>query len=280
LENDHIFPTAKLKALGYGKDNRVKYALAQELTNRAILTKFANRTKSDANAIDYLRSVKLKFPKALKLQCIPEDQELWKIENYDDFLEERRKMLAKQLNSFLETITATEDTVVPVLMEDLIAEGESEELEFKSTLRWDLKENCINKKLEEVVIKTIAAFANSQGGTLLIGVTDDGEIIGLDHDYNSLGEVDKDKLEVHLRNLLNQQFGTSFITSKVVIKFHEIGDKEICQIETTAAKNPVIVKPKDNNGQPVEKFYVRSGNSSQEMPISEMNKYIEERFHS
>jgi len=280
LERDHIFPYSKLKEIGYGIGNLVKYALAQELTNRAILTQVANRTKSDTLAADYLSSVKSKFPKALKLQCIPEDEELWKIENYEQFLEERRKMLAKQLNSFLEKITATEDTVVPVLMEDLIAEGESDELEFKSTLRWDLQDNCINKKLEDVVIKTVAAFANSQGGTLLIGVADDGEILGLDHDYNSLGGADRDKFELHLRNILNQQFGTGFITSKVVIKFHEIRDKEVCQIETASAKKPVIVTPKDKNGQPVERFYVRSGNTSQEMQLSEMNKYIEERFLS
>ena len=97
LERDHIFPYSKLKEIGYGIGNLVKYALAQELTNRAILTQVANRTKSDTLAADYLSSVKSKFPKALELQCIPEDEELWKIENYEQFLEERRKMLAKQL---------------------------------------------------------------------------------------------------------------------------------------------------------------------------------------
>ena len=102
LERDHIFPYSKLKEVGYGEGNRVKYALAQELTNRAILTQVANRTKSDTHAADYLATVKAKFPKALELQCIPEDPELWKIENYEQFLEERRQMLAKHLNTFFE----------------------------------------------------------------------------------------------------------------------------------------------------------------------------------
>ena len=280
LERDHIFPYSKLKEVGYGEGNRVKYALAQELTNRAFLTQVANRGKSAAHAADYLAEVKQKFPKALELQCIPEDPELWKIENYEQFLEERRKMLAKNLNGFLNKITATEETVAPVSLEDLIAEGESDELEFKSTLRWDVKEGMINKKLEEVIMKTVAAFANSQGGTLLIGVGDDGEVIGLEPDYHSLGGVDRDKFELHLRNLLNQQFGTGFVTSKVVVKFHEVEEKEVCQIETAAAKEPVIMKVKDKNGQLTEKFYARSGNSSQEIPLSEMNAYIKERFHS
>ncbi len=280
LERDHIFPYSKLKEMGYGEGNRVKYALAQEFTNRAILTQVANRTKSATHAADYLASVKAKFPKALELQCVPEDVELWRIENYELFLEERRKTLAKHLNDFLDKITATEETVAPVSLEDLIAEGESDELEFKSTLRWDLKDGTLNKKLEEVILKTVAAFANSQGGTLLVGVADDGEVLGLEWDYHSLGGGDRDKFELHLRNLLNQQFGAGFVTSKVAIKFHTIEDKEVCQIETSTAKEPIILKVKDRNGHSVEKFYARSGNSSQEIPLSEMNAYIKERFHS
>lgn len=280
LERDHIFPYSKLKERGYGEGNRIKYALAQELTNRAILTQVANRTKSATHAEDYLVEVKQKFPKALGLQCIPEDTELWKIENYEQFLEERRKMLAKNLNGFLERITATEDTIAPISLEDMIAEGESDGLEFKSTLRWDLKEGTVNKKLEEVIMKTVAAFANSAGGTLLIGVNDDGEPLGLAPDYLSLGGVDRDKFELHLRNLLNEQFGKGFVTSKIGIAFHEVGGKEVCLVETAAAKEPVIVKIKDKNGQVLEKFFARSGNSSQEIPLSEMNAYIKERFHS
>ena len=83
------------------------------MTNRAILTQVANRTKSDTNAADYLASVKEKFPKALELQCIPLDEGLWQIENYEEFLEERRELLAEHLNAFLEKITATEEACRP-----------------------------------------------------------------------------------------------------------------------------------------------------------------------
>ena len=124
-------------------------------------------------------------------------------------------------------------------MEDLIAEGESDELEFKSTLRWDVKEGTVNKKLEDVIVKSVAAFANSQGGALLVGVADDGEVLGLEPDYHSLGGGDRDKFELHVRNLLNQQFGTGFVTSRIAITFHEIGEKDVCQIEITRAlRNP------------------------------------------
>lgn len=277
LENDHIFPYSKLKRAGYGKGNRVKYALAQELTNRAILTQVANRTKAAASAEGYLKSVKEKFPKALALQCIPESEELWLFEKYESFLEARRKLLARELNTFLEGITATEKAAAPVSLEDLIAEGESDELEFKSSLRWDAKEQRINKKLEEVIVKSVAAFANGEGGTLLVGVNDAGEIMGLGRDYASL-DGNRDEFELHLRNLLNQNFGVSFVTHNLGVRFPSVGDQEICQIDVLRSGKPIIVKVHDKNGQSHEKFYVRSGNSSQELPISEMHSYIKERF--
>ena len=278
LELDHIFPYSLLKKAGYGWENRVKYALAQEFTNRAILTKLANRTKSDSSAADYLRVVKRNFPNSLALQSIPEDEALWQIENYELFLEKRREMLAAELNAFLQNITSTEITQVPASAEDLIAEGESEGLEFKSTLRWDLKQGEVNKILEDVIMKTVAAFANSQGGILLIGVDDDGMVIGLEHDYYSLGNVDRDKFELHLRNLLNRHFEKGFVATKIKITFPLVEDEEICQIEVATATEPIVLKFKDRNGAPVEKFYVRSGNSSQEIPMSEFNKYIKTHF--
>jgi uncharacterized protein with ParB-like and HNH nuclease domain len=280
LEKDHIFPYSRLKKAGYNKGNRVKYALAQEFTNRAILTQVANRTKSATTAEEYLADVKACFPKALDLQSIPEDENLWKIENYELFLGERRKLLAGRLNGFLEGITETEEVVVPVSLEELIAEGESDELEFKSSLRWDYNEGQVDKEREHDVIKAVTAFANGQGGTLLIGVKDDGEILGLAHDYTSLGEADRDKFERHLRNILSNQLGASFVVSNVNIKFlNGIDDMEVCQVDVYPSKKAIVIKVKDKNGQWQEKFFVRSGNASPELSGTEMIAYIKERFN-
>jgi hypothetical protein len=278
LENDHVFPYSRLKKAGYGHGNRIKYALAQELTNRAILTKVANRTKSDKQAEIYLASVKKKFPNALDLQSIPLDSDLWRIDNYETFLGARRKILASQLNIFLEGITETAEAVAPASIEDLIAEGESDELEFKSSVRWDYKQTNVNKKLEGAILKSVAAFANGQGGTLVIGVGDNGSPLGLERDYASLGGIDHDKFELHLRNLFNQAFGQSFVANKLRMSFPSVGGMEICQIDIAQAQQPIVVKVIDGNGQQIEKFYVRSGNSSVEMPLSEMHSYISDRF--
>lgn len=278
LENDHIFPFSKLKAEGYGKDNRVKYALAQEVTNRAILTQVANRTKSDKGAAEYLAGVLTRSPNALKLQSIPADPELWKIENYEEFLIERRKMLTKELNSFLQNIATTDAATGAVSIEDMIAEGESDELEFKSSLRWDYQLNTGNKALEAVIVKGVAAFGNGNGGTILIGVNDHGVPLGLDRDYAALGGIDRDKYELHLRNVLGNAYGQAFTTSKVKLSFPIVEDVEICQLVIAPASKPLVTKVTDKSGQQSEKFYVRSGNASREMPLSEMQDYISERF--
>jgi hypothetical protein len=278
LEKDHIFPFSLLKKRGYGKENRIKYALAQELTNRAILTKVANRTKSDSEAYDYLSSVKKSFPKALALQCIPDDETLWQIDRYEDFLAFRRKTLADKLNAFLQGITETEETALPVTLEEMIAEGESDELEFKSSLRWDYRQGIVNKKLEEVILKSVAAFANKQGGTLIIGVDDNGQILGLERDYASLEAGDKDKFELHIQNLFKQSFGVSFSSGRIKVKFASVQGHEICQIEILPATQLVTLKMTDKNGQAVERIFVRTGNASQELPLSEVHGYVKERF--
>ncbi len=278
LENDHIFPYSKLKEQGFGQENRLKYSLAQELTNRAILTQIANRSKSATDAKAYLADVKERFPDSLALQCVPEDPALWEIENYELFLQTRRATLASNLNAFLKGITDTKPPEAAITLEELIAEGEDEELEFKSSLRWDFKEQATNKKLEEVIVKTVAAFANSQGGTLLIGVSDSGEILGLEGDYLSLGGANRDKFELHLRNLLNSAFGAAFVSSKLKVLFPAIGEVEICQVDVRPSIKPLVLTVRDKNGVGQEKFYVRSGNSSQELSLAEMPSYLAERF--
>ncbi len=278
LERDHIFPYSVLKAEGYGQHNRLKYALAQEITNRAVLTQVANRSKSDMLAQNYLAKVEKDFPAALKLQSIPLNQELWKLENYERFLAERRGMLADELNEFLESITKTVDTEVHMPLDEMIAEGESGDLEFKSSLRWSYRESRLDKKLEQVIMKSIAAFSNSEGGILLIGVDDEGELLGLDYDCTTL-DGNKDEFELHLRNLVNKHFGVGFATSKLSVSFTTIEDKEICRIDINRADEPQYLTVMDKNGAKSEKFFVRSGNSSLELPLKDISPYIQSRFN-
>lgn len=280
LEWDHIFAYSILKEAGYGWEDRHKYALAQEITNRAVITQVGNRSKSARLAEVYLQEVRDRFPNALKLQVIPEDEELWKLENFEGFLAARRKLLADQLNQFLSQITETADEKLTLDVAELISQGENHGLELKTTLRWDVREQKVNKALEEVILKTIAAFSNGEGGILLIGVTDDGDIAGLDDDYNTLKNGSKDSFEVHLKNLINQAYGTEFGVSNIKVTFPQVEEKEICMVEIKAGIKPVYTTVTDRNGARSQKFYVRSGNSSQEIGLMEISDYVKRRFEN
>jgi predicted HTH transcriptional regulator len=217
-----------------------------------------------------------KFPSALKLQVVPEDVNLWKLENFETFLKVRREMLAKELNQFLSSITVTEYSTEEMPIDELILEGENNVLEFKSSLRWNYETAEVDKKLELVILKSVSAFGNSDGGNLIIGVNDAGEMLGLEHDYRSL-EGDKDEFERHIRNLFNSNFGKVY-ASEISIKFPVINGEEICQISIPKSDKPLYLEVIDRSGQKQKKFYVRSGNTSQDIGLSEISEYINMKF--
>ena len=278
LEWDHIFPYSLLRDNGYSKNNRLKYSYAQEITNRAVLTQTANRKKSNNMAEEYLTETLEQFPDALRLQCIPEEKELWSLENFELFLEKRRVILANELNEFLDGITETTEEEVDIDLMEMIKAGENSEVEFKTTLRYDMRQNIVNKKLEEVILKTIAAFSNESGGTLIMGVDDDLNIIGLENDYRTLNNGNKDEFELHLRNLVNKSYGVEFATNNLDVQFPLVEDQEICVVTILGGVRPLYTEVSDKNGQKSKKFYVRSGNSSQEIDITEVASYINQRF--
>lgn len=280
LERDHIFAYSVLRDSEYfDMSDRFDYALAQEITNRAILTSTENRTKSAKFADVYLSQVKEEFPNALKLQCIPENEELWKIENYKKFLQARRELLTEKLNYYLNNISITNENIkTEIDLEEIIETGEHSFLEFKSTMRWNLREARQDKKMEEIILKSIAAFNNSEGGKLLIGVTDDGEILGLQDDYNTLKEANKDHFELHLRNIVNNAYGKDFATTQITVGFPVIEEAEICEIDVKPGTKPLFLEVISKNGQKQKKFFVRSGNSSQDLDIAETAEYVKRRF--
>ncbi len=85
-------------------------------------------------------------------------------------------------------------TNVSLGISDIISKGENNEVEFKSSLRFDYTENKINKELEYTVAKTISAFLNTKGGIILIGVDDSGKALGIKADYETLKKKNADGL--------------------------------------------------------------------------------------
>ena len=163
---------------------------------------------------------------------------------------------------------------------EILLEDENRYLEFKSSARWDYRQEKTNPELEKVILKTLAAFGNTDGGILLIGVDDDKNIIGLEKDFNTLKKSTADYYEIHLRNILHKMMGVKYVSQHIRMQFEDCDNqKTICIIKVLAANEPLYLKYKNKNGQIEEKFFVRSGNSSQEIDsIAEINDYINTRF--
>lgn len=166
---------------------------------------------------------------------------------------------------------------------DLLSKNESDQLEFKSTLRWDLKTSSLNLKLEGAILKTVAAFTNANGGNLLIGVSDNGQVLGLDLDYDSLADAkhgivgNADKFKLHLGILLKNTFGHAFATNKVTTTIHKIGNKEICLVEVQRSKRPIVIDVDDGKGRKTQTCFVRMGNASEPITLEELIKHMEDR---
>lgn len=159
-------------------------------------------------------------------------------------------------------------------VKSLISGGESGNLEFKSSARWDLKENKASKVIEQIVVKTVAGFLNVEsGGTLLLGVDDDGNILGLENDYKTMGKKpNRDGYENWLTTMLLGEFGKD-ASPFMGITFHDIDGKEVCQLVFKPSPRPIFVK--DGNS---EHLYIRTGNSTRLLTSREAVEYCKQRW--
>jgi len=153
-------------------------------------------------------------------------------------------------------------------IEELIQMRESTKIEFKSSLRWDYKLNKTNKEIEFAALKTIAAFMNTSGGTLVIGITDGAAILGLEKDFESLKQNQIDGFEQYLMNLILLNLGAD-CCKNIHVDFLKYQSKDVCVIKANHIKTPVLLKYQQSTA-----FYVRTGNSTRALNMQEALKYI------
>ena len=154
----------------------------------------------------------------------------------------------------------------------IIDNGENDLVEFKSSLWWDYRQEKINKVLEIVIVKTISAFLNTTGGMLFIGLDDEGNILGLDNDYQKMSKSNRDGFLLTLTNLINRHLGKSthmFITINII----SINDKDVCIISVEKSDKPIFLGKNEK-----EEFYIRASASSQPLGIQESYKYIKSHW--
>lgn len=190
-------------------------------------------------------------------------------DDYDTFLNERAKRIFAELKA---RIDLSHKEPANEEVQELVAAGESDRVEFKSTLRYDLRAKTVNKKLEYVIAKTIAAFLNSEGGDLFIGIDDEQNALGLTDDIETLSKKNLDGFELHLVEIIKKYIGGGYSTH-IKVTFPIYDDVQICRIRVAKSSKPVFVTFEGK-----EDFFVRSGCSSQPLSREDQSAYEKEHW--
>jgi hypothetical protein len=266
LERHHLFPVAYLKTQGITDQRDYN-----QIANFAIVEWGDNSAISATPPSQYVPTLEARFdPKVLqemyRHHALPPG---WHSMSYDTFLKERRSQIAQTIREAYEKLAGKiEAQPIAINVSDLIASGETGAIEFKSSLRTNLHTGEKDPRMEMAVLKSITGFLNAKGGTLIVGVADDGTPVGLEKD----GFADEDKMSLHLINLLKDRIGAQHSIS-IQSRFDDYNGVRVLVVECSPSPSAVYVK----DGQ-VERFFVRYGPSTLELTGSALQEYIKQRF--
>ena len=275
IERHHLFPKGHLATLGI-TENRY----TNQIANYAYVERLDNAEISDKAPVEYLQLYKRELRETdlthmFRANALPEE---WENMDYWTFLERRRELMAHLILDGYTRLTSsanplaeskTMDTEIEELdIEKLISEGESDLTEFKSTLRMNLHTRKNDSRIEQAVLKTLAGFLNTEGGTLIIGIADDGIPFGIDAD----NFPSEDRMGLHLANIVNDRMGPNTWTS-MRTNFEDHDEERVLVVHCKKSSVPVYVKDGSD-----EHFWVRTGPATTRLSVSQTQKYIEQRF--
>ncbi len=273
IERHHLFPRAFLIKEGIAPKSRGA-RVTNQIANYAYVEWRDNVDISDRSPANYWpemlsRTDAASLDEMLRLHALPAG---WETMNYSDFLERRRELIAAIVREGYERISSSDGLAISVGVEpsfgDLIASGEGDSVEFKSTLRINLHTGKQDKRMEQAVIKTIAGFLNSEGGKLMIGVADDGTPVGIEAD----GFASEDRMNQHLANLVSSRLGDK-TWAMIHVNFEDYQNSRVLVVHCERSPVPVYAREGD-----MEHFYVRAAASTRELPVSQVSEYIEAKF--
>lgn len=270
IERHHLFPKAHLASKGLTNTRQVN-----AIANMAFLDWAENAHISADAPMEYWPVLSASIePDRLKRQTYWHALPIgWEQLDYQDFLERRRDLIAEVVRDGFSMLW--DDKPASVLSSDLgtlRAVGESQTVEYKSTARWNVHRGETDKKMEHVISKTVCGFLNAEGGSLVIGVDDDANVLGLEADFRTLGSKgNRDGYELFLRQHLDNSLSVQ--TAGIVrIGFEQLGDAEVCIVSVAACGKPVFSKPRQG-GQGAAEFWVRIGNATKQLHGDDMVQY-------
>ena len=205
--------------------------------------------------------------------------------NFAQFFNQRFESLLRQAASAMgkpvnrrperdESPFAEQDVAIEAEVKSLINGGESLAVEFKSTVRRNLHTNEPDHAITWAVVKTIAAFTNTHGGTLLVGIDDHGQPVGIEEDYPFVKGKDRDGWGLWLTATAKNALGTVAVTD-LLVRFCVLDSRTVARIDVRPGAEPVFASRK---GEARECFYARLGASTEELSGPALLEYREKHW--
>ena len=271
LERHHLFPKSHLAGQGF-QDRQIN-----QIANYAYVEWQDNRSISNHPPSEYVAAAASKFKDEqvkdmYRLNALPEG---WEQMAYDEFLKERRMLMARIIRDGYGRLASgpTTSEPAPLDLASIVVAGESDRVEFKSTLRTNLHTGQRDARMEDAIVRTIAGFLNTNGGTLVVGVADDGNPVGIDVD----GFDNEDKMSLHLTNLVNSRIGAkAWATIHANFdhaNFDDHDDFRVLVVRCERAPTPAYATVANQ-----QHFFVRTGAATVPLSPDEMVEYIKQRF--
>ncbi|NMF87076.1 response regulator [Aromatoleum petrolei] len=183
-----------------------------------------------------------------------------------------KENLSTELLTQVQNIVASDSAAIDALK--VISGGECGSVEFKSTLRFNLHAKRADSNIELACLKSIVGFLNTAGGTLVIGVKDDGEVLGLTLDqFQNI-----DKFQLHFWNLVRDAIGPEF-SEYIAAQPVTVKGEEIFVVNCRQSNRPVFLKWKSSGeSRAQELFFVRAGPQTEQLGTRQALAYINSHF--
>lgn len=270
LDAHHIFPRSR-------EEEYNGSVSINSILNRTLISSDTNRRFiRNQNPSDYLKNIletqnidEATLKERLETHLISPDAFDCLLRNdYDGFITARRYSIKSECKKLL-----FPNPYKKYDIDKLLHRNEDQKLEYKSSMRWDMKENKQNLALEETIAKELCAFMNSDGGDLLIGVDDEGNPIGLEKDYSTFKNKSSDGFAQHVTNLVIKYLDKT-ANVYLSLSFHVVNKEEICLCRIKHASRPIYLT-KNNE----KRFYVRQNNTTQPLDIEQAYNYITDTWN-
>lgn len=271
IDLHHIFPKQYLLDT-YGVD-QIKTTQINQIANKVYLYNSDNKSISAKSPEQYIKEFsewwKINLDKNLDDNAIP--THFYQFDYYD-FLEQRKKLMLELIKKYVDAVIQWE--IHNIDKDDditIIWWWETNQVEFKSTFRRDVREKKQNDALKNQITKTIAAFLNSNWGVLYVWVDDDGNVLWLENDILLFWDKKLDWLLLSIDNLLRDNFSKHY--ALITTETRWIDWNQVIRFSVKPSSVSVYV---EINWK--KEFYIRRSASSIALTIEEAVGYINDHF--